>query len=111
MNATAVAATLRWCAAAAPGSKVVFTFIERRVLDEPEAFHGTEQVLPVLLAAGERWTFGIHPPELEAYLAQHGLVLEEQCGAPEYRLRYYGARARAMRGYEFYRVAVARVAS
>ncbi len=37
----AVDATLRWCASAAGGSRVVFTYVDRKVLDAPEAFHGT----------------------------------------------------------------------
>jgi methyltransferase (TIGR00027 family) len=41
----AVEVTLRWCASAAGGSAVVFTYVDRHVLDAPEAFAGTPSSL------------------------------------------------------------------
>ena len=105
----AVDATLRWCASAAAGSRVLFTYVHRRVLDTPQAFEGTEKLFTTLAAAGERWTFGLEPSELSGFLAQRGLVLEEDVGASDYRARYFGQAAVRMFGYEFYRIAVARV--
>ena len=58
---------------------------------------------------GEPWTFGLDPGELPAYLAARGFMLLEDVSADEYRARYFGDAARAMRGYSFYRAAVARV--
>ena len=57
----AVDGTLRWCAGAAAGSTVVFTYVHRQVLDAPQAFYGTEKLFTTLSAAGERWTFGLDP--------------------------------------------------
>ena len=54
-------------------------------------------------------TFGIDPVELPEFLARRGLSLESDVGAADYRRRYYRDAARAMRGHEFYRVALARV--
>jgi methyltransferase (TIGR00027 family) len=106
----AVSDTLRWCARAAPGSRVLFTYVHRGVLDDPTAFVGTERLFATLAAVGERWTFGLEPAAVAGFLAARGLVLEEDVGAAEYRARYLGEAARALRGYEFYRIAVARVA-
>jgi len=50
------------------------------------------------------------PAETRTYLAARGLELIADVGAAEYRSRYLGQRRGPMRGYEFYRVAVARVA-
>jgi methyltransferase (TIGR00027 family) len=105
----AVDRTLRWCAAAAAGSRVVFTYVHRQVLETPEVFHGTRRLLATLQAAGEQWTFGLDPARLSAFLAERGLVLGEDVGATEYRGRCFGRAATRMRGYEFYRIAVARV--
>jgi len=105
----AVDGTLRWCASAAVGSKVLFTYVHRQVLDVPHAFEGTERLFATLGAAGERWTFGLDPTCLRSFLAQRGLILDEDVGASEYRARCFGSAATRMRGYEFYRVAVARV--
>jgi methyltransferase (TIGR00027 family) len=105
----AVDGTLRWCAGAAAGSTVIFTYVHRQVLDAPQAFDGTEKLFATLSAVGERWTFGLDPSQLSDFLAQRGLVLSEDVGASDYRALYFGNAAMRMRGYEFYRIAIARV--
>jgi methyltransferase (TIGR00027 family) len=109
LTEAAVDATLRWCSRAAPGSRLLFTYVERSVLENPQSFFGTEKLFATLEAAGEAWTWGIEPCALPEFLAQRGLSLEQDVGASEYRRLYWGERARRMRGYEFYRIAVARV--
>jgi methyltransferase (TIGR00027 family) len=107
LTADAVDATLRWCASASAGSQVLFTYIHRQILDAPQAFGDTERLFATLGAAGERWTFGLDPAQLSGFLAQRGLTLVQDVGASDYRARYFGLAASRMRGYEFYRIAVA----
>lgn len=109
LTAGAVDAMLRWGGQAAPGSVLVFTYVDRKVLEDPQAYEGTQRLFAKLARSGERWTFGIDPGALRELLARHMLELEQDLGAVEYRARYYGPAASGMRGYEFYRVAVARV--
>jgi methyltransferase (TIGR00027 family) len=109
LTEAAVDATLRWCARAAPGSLVLFTYVHRDVLTRPHMFAGTKNLFASLEKAGERLTFGLEPGELRAFLSARGLSLESDVGAAEYRERYFGEEARRMRGHEFYRVALARV--
>ncbi len=109
LTGAAVDATLGWCARAAGGSRVVFTYVHRGVLESPEAFHGTSRLFTTLYDAGGRWTFGLDPASLAAFLAERGLLLDEDVGASDYRDRYYDASATRMQGYEFYRIAVAHV--
>jgi methyltransferase (TIGR00027 family) len=101
--------TLRWCARAPRESRVLFTYVHRDVLTRPSAFIGTEKLFASLKKFGENWTFGIEPRELADFLAARGLSLETDLGASQYRERFYGEAAAEMRGYEFYRIAVARV--
>ena len=111
LTEAAVDATLLDVAAtAAPGSLLLFTYVHRDILTRPEAFAGTKQLFAALERAGERFTFGIEPSHLSAFLAERGLRLEWDVGCAEFRERAYGERARSMRGHEFYRVALARVA-
>ena len=105
----AVDATLRWCARAMPGSLLLFTYVHRDVLTRPDAFVGTRNLFAALEKAGEQLTFGLEPSRLPRFLDERGLSLERDVGAAEYRARYFGDAARAMRGHEFYRVALARV--
>ena len=109
LTADAVDSTLRWCARASVGSRLLFTYVHRDVLTRPSAFAGTKNLLASLDRAGERLTFGMDPSDVPGYLAARGLLLEQDVGAAEYRERYFGAASRMMRGHEFYRVAVARV--
>jgi methyltransferase (TIGR00027 family) len=109
LTEAAVDGTLRWCASAAVGSMVLFTYVHRQVLDSPEAFEGTKKLFATLSAAGERWTFGLDPSNLRAFLAERRLMLDEDVRASECRTRYFGLSASDMRGYEFYRIAVARI--
>jgi len=60
---------------------------------------------------GSQVLFGIDPTGLSRFLVDRGLSLEADLGASEYRERYFGEAAREMRGYEFYRIAIARVGS
>jgi methyltransferase (TIGR00027 family) len=110
LSEAAVDTTLRWCACAASGSQLLFTYVHRAVLDDPAAFAGTETLFATLQDAGERWTFGLDPAELGSFLKQRGLELEHDIGSADYRARYMPQVSRIMRGYEFYRIAVARVA-
>ena len=105
----AVDTTLRWCAKAATGSQLLFTYVHRAVLDDPRAFAGTEKLFATLKAAGEQWTFGLEPAHLASFLKQRGLELEQDIGSADYRARYLPQVSRIMRGYEFYRLAIARV--
>src|SRR5262245_57738937 len=109
LTEAAVDATLRWCSRAAEGSLLLFTYVHRDVLTRPQAFVGTAQLFASLEAAGEKLTWGIEPENLPAFLAERGMSLETDLGAAQYRQLYFGAKARTMRGHEFYRVAVARV--
>ena len=110
LRADAVDATLRWCARAAAGSRVVFTYVHADVLTQPAKYAGTERLFATLAAAGEPWTFGLDPANLAEFLRARGLELERDLGAVEYRRLAYGEASTSMRGYEFYRIAVARVA-
>jgi methyltransferase (TIGR00027 family) len=104
-----VDSTLRWCARAATGSLLLFTYVHRDVLTNPGAFVGTRRLFASLEKAGERLTFGIEPDELPGFLARRGLSLESDLGAAAYRELHFGKAARVMRGHEFYRIALARV--
>ena len=111
LTEAAVDATLRWCARAAPGSRLLFTYVHRDILTRPETFFGWQRLFASLERSGERFTFGMEPAAVPAFLAARGLVLESDEGAAEFRRRCYGAAAERLRGHEFYRVALARVRS
>jgi methyltransferase (TIGR00027 family) len=109
LSAEAVDATLRWCARAAAGSQLIFTYIDEDVLRDPSRYVGAERVLSTVRRAREPMTFGLAPETLAEYLGERGLILITDAGAESLRQRCYGAASATMRGHTFYRLAHARI--
>jgi methyltransferase (TIGR00027 family) len=108
--AEAVDSTFRYVShAAAPGSRIVFTYIHRGLIDGSVRMEGAQKLLSELQRQGEPWVFGIDPAELSQYLTEHGLKLVEDVAAADYRTRYLDPIGRAMDIFEGERVAVAEI--
>ncbi len=101
----AVNTTLQFISSTAVGSQLVFTYIHQGVLDNADGFEGTRNLIRLLQAEDEPWTFGLYPAQVASYLEVRGLQLLEDAGSVEYRARYMGPRGKHMHGYEFYRIA------
>jgi methyltransferase (TIGR00027 family) len=109
LTADAVTAVLRFIASCAAGTELIFTYVHRSALDHPASFSDAEKLLRSLEKIGEPWTFGLLPEEVSAFLQGTGLRLRQDVGSCDYRAQFMGPRGRHMKGYEFYRVAVADV--
>ena len=109
LSEQAVDTTLRFISTTAIESQLIFTYIHRGVLDNPMEFAGTHNLVRLLRKEGEAWTFGLYPIELPPYLEARGFELIDDVGSAEYRARYMNSRGGHMKGYEFYRIALARV--
>ena len=107
LTESAVDATFRALRGLAEASLVLFTYVHKDVLDVPGVFEGTDHLTQTLQRAGEHWTFGFDPSELPDYLEHRGFRLVEDIGAADYRARYMNANRQVIRGYEFYRIALA----
>lgn len=110
LSADSVSAVLRFVAGCAASSRLVFTYVDRRALDGSALFEGAADLMRDVARLGEPWTFGLDPEELPEYLRALGLRLERDAGAREYRVQYFGPDGERMKGYDFYHVAIARVA-
>jgi methyltransferase (TIGR00027 family) len=104
LSPEAVDGALRQIAQAAGGSILLFTYVDRRVLDQPKLFFGAEKLLSRLHELGEPWTFGLYPEEIERYLAARKLRLVRDVSVAEVSQRA-GRPGSNVRGYEFYRLA------
>ena len=109
LTAEAVRSVLAWVGTLGIGSNLIFTYVHQGVLADPASFEGAARILSAVASSGEPWTFGFIPEALPPCLQAHGLRLQEDLGADDYRPRYFGPRARNMRGYAFYRAALATV--
>ena len=83
----------------------MFTYVDKDVIE-------SQRHLPALNdrtdadALANTGISGLTQPTSPAYLAARGLELIDDLGAADYRTRYLGGPGE---GYEFYRVAIARV--
>jgi len=84
-----VDATLRFAARA--GEKLLFTYVDRAVIDGEKLFAGGPESVAHVKKLGEPFTFGFDPAELRAYLGARGLELEEDLALSEAARRYYPA--------------------
>jgi methyltransferase (TIGR00027 family) len=92
-----------------PGTIIVFTYVDKEVLEHPEKFVGAVNVTKLLRRNKEFWNFGIDPATIKEFLASYNMELMHNLDCNVYRRMYYGEEALNMKGYEFYRVAMARV--
>lgn len=108
LTAETVDSVLRQIQQAALDSILLFTYIDGGVLENPERFFGAAKLIARLQSYGEPWTFGFCPEELQAYLAARGFRLVTDLSVAEIWQRT-GRSSSGTRGYEFYRLASARV--
>ncbi len=110
LTAEAVDGVLGQIRKTAPGNTLLFTYIDRAVLDHPERFSGAVKLMARLARYGEPWTFGLHPDELAEYLAARGFELIEDLNISGVWERA-GRATGDTRGYDFYRLAKACVSA
>jgi len=107
LSEPAVDTTLRRLAAlTATGSSLIFTYVDRRVLDGSlDAGNWAAAVRK----AGEPWTFGFDPATLPGYVADRGLRLALDISTRDAALRYLAPLGRDEEAATFYRVAQAEI--
>jgi len=59
LSSEAVDSTLAWCGRAAIAGMIAFTYVDKKVLDNPGSFYGTDKITDLYKGVGERWTFWI----------------------------------------------------
>ncbi|MGD8968571.1 MAG: SAM-dependent methyltransferase [Anaerolineae bacterium] len=105
----AVDATLRYVSGSAgAGSKIVFTYIWRGIIDGSARSQVEERIVAFAERVGSPWIFGLEPVGIPAYLAERGLTVIEDVGAEEYRERYLEPVGRRMNVFEGERMVLAR---
>lgn len=105
----AVDSTFRFIASAIAGSRLVFTYLDRGVIDGAPAFEEAQVLVELVRRFGEPWIFGLAPGEVGDYLAARGLLLVEDIGAKEYQERFLAPVGRTAPLPNFVHVAVAEV--
>jgi methyltransferase (TIGR00027 family) len=77
LDPVSVDATFSFLASAiAPGSPVLFTYVDRAMLDGSAVFEGAATTLRAVRRVGEPLTFGLNPKEVPGYLSERGFELD-----------------------------------
>ena len=110
LSPQAVDEVLRQIARVARGSVLIFTYIDRRVLEEPERYFRAERLLARLRGFGEPWTFGLRPEETAQFLAARNFRVSRDLGIEEI-WKTTGRPLSEVNGYQFYHVVSASIQS
>jgi methyltransferase (TIGR00027 family) len=101
ITAEANDATFRYLShVAAPESRIIFTYIDRRIIEETTNNKSIANLKAHHNRLGEPWIFGIDPDGISFYLSERRFELIEQVGASEYRSRYLKPLSRQMNIFE-----------
>jgi len=79
--------TLEGLPAAAPGSRLVFTYVRRDFIDGTNRY-GTRTLYRNVRQRRQLWHFGLEPDEVAGFIADYGWRLVEQAGPDELVQRY-----------------------
>ena len=87
LTADAVRATLDQLRGAAPGSRLVFTYIRQDFIDGANLY-GARSLYRRFREKRQVWLFGLQPDDVSAFIAEYGWRLIEQAG-PDYLVEHY----------------------
>jgi len=104
LDATTVDATLRFIGRA--GRAVLFTYVDRGILDGSTRFEGAAESIGYVRKLGEPFTFGFDPAEVGDYLRARRIDVIEDLPLSEAAARYYERDRPAVSA--FYHVVAAR---
>lgn len=79
--------TLEGLRAAAPGSRLVFTYVRRDFIDGTNRY-GTRTLYRNTRERQQLWQFGLDPGEVAEFIGEYGWRLVEQAGPDEFVQRY-----------------------
>jgi len=97
-------------AAAAGGSLLVFTYVDRAVLaGDRSRFPEASRWVKGVRRRGEPWRFGLDPAEVSEFLCRRGFGLIGDVSAAEAGERYFRPLGRRERGSALYHVVTASV--
>jgi methyltransferase (TIGR00027 family) len=99
--------TFDFLAAAAPGSRLVFTYVRKDFLDGT-ALYGGESAYQEFVVKRQLWHFGMDPNQVAEFLADYGWRETEQMGRQEFAHRYVTPSGRALPVSEIERSVCAR---
>ncbi|CAM2896728.1 SAM-dependent methyltransferase [Mycobacterium intermedium] len=96
LTENAVRRTLEGLRPAAPGSRIVFTYVRKDFIDGTNRY-GTRTLYRSVRQRRQLWHFGLAPEEVADFLAEYGWRLIEQAGPDELVQRYIAPTGRKLK--------------
>lgn len=100
-----VRTTFDWLAKAAPGSRLVFTYVRKNFLDG-KALYGWESGYRRFVISNV-WLFGMEPEDCPIFLNRHGWRIIEDVGYDQLADKYIGPTGRRLRSTPVERIVYA----
>jgi len=102
--------TLKYIAQAAPGSKIIFTYILKSFIEGKNIHNGIKAMYKYMRKKNNPlWVFGLDPAEISNYLSKYSLSLIEDIGSEEMEERYMKLVDLGLKVFEIERIALAEV--
>jgi methyltransferase (TIGR00027 family) len=96
LSEATVRRTLEGLRAAAPGSRLVFTYVRQDFIDGTNRY-GTRTLYRNVRQRRQLWRFGLQPEEVAAFVGEYGWRLVEQAGPDELVQRYVAPTGRKLK--------------
>jgi methyltransferase (TIGR00027 family) len=101
--------TLKYVAQAAPGSKIVFSYILQSFIEGKNIHDGVKTMYKWMIEKFAIWIYGLDPTEIDEYLSKYSLSLIEDIGSEEVQERYMKLVNLDLKVFEIERIALAEV--
>ena len=102
--------TLRFVSRSAPGSRLAFSYVLQRFIDDRSAFPELSDLWDSTCKGDDPlWKSGLHPTEVADTVSAFSLRVCEDVGASEHRVRYLEPRGRDLSVCEIERIVLAEV--
>ena len=107
---TAFHDTLRFAGGSAPGSRLAFSYVLQRFIDDRSAFPELADLWDATCRGDDPlWKSGLHPGDVADVLSGFSLRIREDVGASEHVARYLEPRGRSLGVCEIERIVLAEV--
>lgn len=110
ISRTALRDTLRYVGGSAPGSRLAFSYVLQRFIDDRSAFPELSELWDGVRKGDDPlWKSGLRPADVAAILSGYSLRICEEVGASEHLSRYLEPRGRSLGVCEIERIVLAEV--
>jgi methyltransferase (TIGR00027 family) len=94
-----------------PHAALIVTYVDIRALADPSPFPEARRWVNAVRAAGEPWTFGLHPQSAAQYFRDRGYQVRSDVSTKEAGQQLFSGSHRTEQGSALYRVLVADITS